>query len=46
MFFKINDKKVVADKLRFILPTRLGHAELFDDVSEADVVKVLEQSTR
>jgi len=38
------DKKVVANKLRFILPTRLGHVELFDDVPESDVLQVLVQS--
>ncbi|MFO1093629.1 MAG: 3-dehydroquinate synthase [Planctomycetaceae bacterium] len=35
------DKKAVAGKMRFILPTRLGHVELFDDVPEADVLAVL-----
>jgi len=32
------DKKAVAGRLRFILPTRLGHVELVDDVP-ADVVR-------
>ena len=35
------DKKAVAGQMRFILPTRLGHVELFDDVPEADVLAVL-----
>jgi 3-dehydroquinate synthase len=36
------DKKAKAGELRFILPTRLGHVKLFDDVKESDVCKVLE----
>ncbi len=35
------DKKSLAGKLRFILPTKLGHVELFDDVPESDVKAVL-----
>ncbi|MBL8851382.1 MAG: 3-dehydroquinate synthase [Planctomycetaceae bacterium] len=35
------DKKAVAGRMRFILPTRLGHVELFDDVPESDVLAVL-----
>ena len=35
------DKKAVAGKLRFVLPTRIGHVELVDDVPEADVRAVL-----
>jgi 3-dehydroquinate synthase len=35
------DKKNVAGRLRFILPTRLGQVEAFDDVSEAQVIEVL-----
>jgi 3-dehydroquinate synthase len=35
------DKKAVAGRMRFILPTRLGHVELFDDVAEAEVLAVL-----
>ena len=37
------DKKAVAGKMRFILPTRLGEVKLFDDVPEALVRAVLEQ---
>lgn len=37
-----SDKKVVAGRLRFILPRRLGEAALFDDVPESDVRTVLE----
>ena len=37
------DKKVVAGQLRFVLPTRLGHVELFKDVSEEAVLKVLDE---
>ena len=35
------DKKVSGGKLRFVLPTRLGHVETFGDVPEADVRAVL-----
>jgi 3-dehydroquinate synthase len=35
------DKKSVSGRLRFVLPTRLGHVELFDNISEADVRRVL-----
>jgi 3-dehydroquinate synthase len=35
------DKKAVAGRLRFVLPTRLGHVELVDGVPEADVRAVL-----
>ncbi len=35
------DKKTLGGKLRFILPTKLGHVELFDDVPEDDVRAVL-----
>ncbi len=38
------DKKTQAGKLRFVLPTRLGHVELFSDVPEADVRAVIETS--
>ncbi|NOX56141.1 MAG: 3-dehydroquinate synthase [Planctomycetes bacterium] len=37
------DKKAVSGRLRFVLPTRLGHVELFKDVSEHDVRAVLEE---
>jgi 3-dehydroquinate synthase len=37
------DKKALAGRLRLILPTRLGEAKLFDDVSEAEVRAVLDQ---
>ncbi len=36
------DKKTVAGRLRFVLPTRLGHVELVDHVPESDVRAVLE----
>ena len=29
-------------KLRFVLPTKLGHVELVDGVAEADIVAVIE----
>jgi len=35
------DKKSVAGKLRFILPTRLGEVKLVDGVAEEEVVEVL-----
>jgi 3-dehydroquinate synthase len=31
------DKKAVAGRLRFVLPTRLGEVKLFDDVEDAEV---------
>jgi 3-dehydroquinate synthase len=36
------DKKVAAGRLRFILPDRIGHVELVDDVREEDVLAALE----
>jgi len=35
------DKKSLDGKLRFVLPTRLGHVEVFPDVPEEDVRAVL-----
>jgi 3-dehydroquinate synthase len=35
------DKKNVGGRLRFVLPTRLGHVAAFDDVPEADVRAIL-----
>ena len=35
------DKKAAAGRLRFVLPTRMGHVELVDDVPEDDVLAVL-----
>ncbi len=37
------DKKAVEGRLRFVLPTRLGHVELFKDVPEEEVLAVLEE---
>ena len=37
------DKKTVAGKLRFILPSRVGHVEVTPDVSEDLVQQLLEQ---
>jgi 3-dehydroquinate synthase len=39
-----HDKKVARGKLRFVLPTRLGHVELVSDVAVDDVRAVLESS--
>lgn len=36
-----HDKKVEHGRLRFVLPTRLGHVELVEDVDPADVRAVL-----
>ena len=36
------DKKVAAGRLRFVLPDRLGHVELVDDVRDADILAALE----
>jgi 3-dehydroquinate synthase len=38
------DKKSVAGKLRFILPTKLGHVELVEGVPEATVLDVIASS--
>lgn len=37
------DKKSVGGKLRFVLPTRLGHVELVSGVSSTDVEAVLDE---
>jgi 3-dehydroquinate synthase len=36
------DKKVASGRLRFILPNRIGHVDLVDDVREEDVLAALE----
>lgn len=38
------DKKTVAGQLRFVLPQRIGHVEVFTDVAEQDVRAVLDES--
>jgi 3-dehydroquinate synthase len=38
------DKKALAGRLRFILPRRLGEVALYDDIPEAEVRQVLEES--
>jgi 3-dehydroquinate synthase len=38
----VHDKKTEHGKLRFVLPTRLGHVELVDGVAAADVQAALE----
>lgn len=35
------DKKAASGKLRFILPTRIGHVELFDGIEDAEVCSAL-----
>ncbi len=37
------DKKTVAGKLRFVLPTRMGHVELVSDVPASEVVAVIDE---
>lgn len=39
-----NDKKALAGRMRFVLPRRLGEVALFDDIPEADVRQVLQES--
>jgi 3-dehydroquinate synthase len=39
-----SDKKALAGRLRFILPRRLGEVALVEDIPEADVERVLEES--
>jgi 3-dehydroquinate synthase len=36
------DKKVASGRLRFILPDRIGHVELVDNIKEEDVLAALE----
>jgi 3-dehydroquinate synthase len=36
------DKKSRGGRLRFVLPTRIGHAQTFDDVPESSVLRVLD----
>jgi 3-dehydroquinate synthase len=38
------DKKVEHGKLRFVLPTRLGHVELVGDVGAEDIVAALDEA--
>jgi 3-dehydroquinate synthase len=38
------DKKALAGRLRFILPTRIGHVEMIDDISERDVREVIDST--
>jgi 3-dehydroquinate synthase len=35
------DKKNVGGRMRFVLPTRIGHAAVFDDIPEPLVREVL-----
>ena len=37
------DKKTVAGQLRFVLPTKLGFAEVFSEIPEEDVIAVLDE---
>ncbi|MBI3865061.1 MAG: 3-dehydroquinate synthase [Planctomycetia bacterium] len=37
------DKKTLGGRLRFVLPTKIGHVELVSDVPEADVRAVLDE---
>jgi 3-dehydroquinate synthase len=41
----MHDKKVQHGRLRFVLPTRLGHVELVGDVAAADVRAALTEGT-
>ena len=36
------DKKTEKGRLRFVLPSRMGHVEVVDGVSESDVLAVLD----
>jgi 3-dehydroquinate synthase len=42
----MRDKKVLAGKLRLILPTNIGQADLFSDVSETVLQAVIEADRR
>ena len=39
----MRDKKVAHGKLRFVLPTRIGHVDLVGDVDPAAVVRAIAQ---
>ena len=39
----MHDKKVEHGKLRFILPTRMGHVELVGDIESSDVQAAMEE---
>jgi 3-dehydroquinate synthase len=36
------DKKVKSGKIRFVLPDRIGHVVIRDDIAESDVRKAIE----
>lgn len=36
-----SDKKVLNSKIRLVLPTSYGRVEIFDDISEEDILKVI-----
>jgi 3-dehydroquinate synthase len=36
------DKKVKAGKIRFVLPTRIGKVEIFDDIERPQIIEALE----
>ena len=40
------DKKTVGNKLRFLLPTKIGHVEVVKDCDEASVLKTLDATLR
>ena len=42
----LHDKKVQDGRLRFVLPSRLGHVELVDDVAPVEVQAAMEENTR
>ncbi len=41
-----HDKKVSAGRMRWILPTRIGHAEIYDDIDSAIVYKAVAEVCR
>lgn len=40
------DKKTVGGKLRFVLPTRMGHVEMVSDVPEDLVLRILQEDSQ
>jgi 3-dehydroquinate synthase len=40
-----HDKKSASGRLRFVLPDRIGHVELVDNIRDDDVLSALEAST-
>ena len=38
----LSDKKTIGGKLRFVLPVSIGAVEIFDDITEEEIISALE----